>query len=483
MKGRYYRHSNPLNVGKANNPSYGWTSLWTARSVLQAELVRTIGDGADTRVWEDCWIPEDKARPAIPLGPNVDRDLHVHHLIVHETMCWNEPLIRELVAPEDVTKITALSPSRLRRKDGYVWKHTKSGAYTVRSGYELVNKKRREIQAQPVEEPSTTSLKKEIWSLKTTRKIKHFLWQSLSGFVTSASKLYERHCATDKTCTRCGAEDETINHILFECPPARQCWALSDIPNPPGLFPCMALFSNIDHLLWRAKEHGVPKEILEPFPWILWFLWKSRNNFIFNGIDTPPHETLQLATAEAQSWKVAQITPVIAMEIDGDENSEEREEEPTREIGAIRCQVDASWTHKDKTTGLGFVLWEGDQRALVGLRNGLMTASPLHAEAQALSWAMKMIRQKGFRSVQFETDCAQLLKLVQKLEEWPSMVKEVEDIELSSYNFDLFSTLYTPRGKNQIADCLAKAARARCDTFSHVSDDTPVWFSIASIAE
>lgn len=329
MKGRYYRHSNPLNVGKANNPSYGWTSLWTARSVLQAELVRTIGDGADTRVWEDCWIPEDKARPAIPLGPNVDRDLHVHHLIVHETMCWNEPLIRELVAPEDVTKITALSPSRLRRKDGYVWKHTKSGAYTVRSGYELVNKKRREIQAQPVEEPSTTSLKKEIWSLKTTRKIKHFLWQSLSGFVTSASKLYDRHCATDKTCTRCGAEDETINHILFECPPARQCWALSDIPNPPGLFPCMALFSNIDHLLWRAKEHGVPKEILELFPWILWFLWKSRNNFIFNGIDTPPHETLQLATAEAQSWKVAQITPVIAMEIDGDENSEEREEEPT----------------------------------------------------------------------------------------------------------------------------------------------------------
>ena len=30
LKGRYYRHSNPMVVGKASNPSYGWSSLWTA---------------------------------------------------------------------------------------------------------------------------------------------------------------------------------------------------------------------------------------------------------------------------------------------------------------------------------------------------------------------------------------------------------------------------------------------------------------------
>ncbi|XP_013583433.1 PREDICTED: uncharacterized protein LOC106292388 [Brassica oleracea var. oleracea] len=162
LKGRYYRHSNPLLVGKANNPSYGWSSLWTARSVLGEGLQRTIGTGADTNVWEDCWIPEELARLALLVGDEIDRDLRVHHLIIHETKCWNEPLIRELIVPEDVGKILAIRPSRIGRRDGYLWKHTKSGAYTVRSGYEVVNAKQKEDLLTEVQEPSITKLKSEV---------------------------------------------------------------------------------------------------------------------------------------------------------------------------------------------------------------------------------------------------------------------------------------------------------------------------------
>ena len=162
---------------------------------------------------------------------------------------------------------------------------------------------------QSVSDPSVTKLKKEVWKLWTSRKIKYFIWQALSGFVTSASRLCDRHCATDRSCLRCGAEEETINHILFECPPALQCWALSDISISSGRIPCSALFTNIDHLLSRAAEQGVSREIIESFPWILWYIRKGRNNKIFNGVDTSPLDTLQLALAEAKSWKVAQIIP------------------------------------------------------------------------------------------------------------------------------------------------------------------------------
>lgn len=31
LKGRYYRHTNPMNVQKANNPSYGWRSLLASK--------------------------------------------------------------------------------------------------------------------------------------------------------------------------------------------------------------------------------------------------------------------------------------------------------------------------------------------------------------------------------------------------------------------------------------------------------------------
>ena len=146
-------------------------------------------------------------------------------------------MIRELVAAEDVDRIMEIQPSRLGRKDGYTWKHTKSGSYSVKSGYDIINEQRKATDTGVVEEPSVKKLKKEVWKLKTSRKIKHFIWQALAGFVTTASRLCDRHCATDRTCLRCGAEEETINHLLFECPPSATMLGAFRYPNDSGRIP------------------------------------------------------------------------------------------------------------------------------------------------------------------------------------------------------------------------------------------------------
>lgn len=83
-------------------------------------------------------------------------------------------------------------------------------------------------------------------------------------------------------------------------------------------------------------------------------------------------------------------------------------------------------------TSLEFVVLEGNRKALIELKNGSQSPTPLHAEAQGLIWEMKTLKQRGYRAIHFETDCAQLLKLIQKLEEWPSMANEMEEITLNS---------------------------------------------------
>lgn len=114
-----------------------------------------------------------------------------------------------------------------------------------------------------------------------------------------AQNLRDRHCAQKSTCVRCGAESETINHTLFECPPALQCWALSQIP--------AALGYSRNNLLWRAKKQGANEEMMKVFPWIMWHIWKARNEKLFNNKDITPLDTLQLAMREAESWTIAQL--------------------------------------------------------------------------------------------------------------------------------------------------------------------------------
>lgn len=111
---------------------------------------------------------------------------------------------------------------------------------------------------QKASEPTTNLLKAMIWKLKTSRKIKHFLWQALSECIATCNRLVDIDCGTDRSCPRCGCEEETTNHCLFLCPPALQTWALSDIPSSPGSFPSGFLVENFDYLLLRAKKDGSP---------------------------------------------------------------------------------------------------------------------------------------------------------------------------------------------------------------------------------
>ena len=166
---------------------------------------------------------------------------------------------------------------------------------TVRGRYnDLASQLKEEKTEQQVTEPSTTALKAMIW--------KYFLWLALTECLATCSRLVDRHCGTDRTCPRCGFEEETINHCLFLCPPALQTWALSGIPLSPGSFPSGSLVENFDYLLLKAKNLGTPTTALACFPWIVWFIWKAWNEKIFNGKEILPLDTVNHAIREEEEW-------------------------------------------------------------------------------------------------------------------------------------------------------------------------------------
>ena len=341
LKGRYYRHTNPLLTGKANSPSFGWNSLMAAKQILVDGIKRTIGTRAETKVWEDVWIPTEPTRAAKPRSVVIDKDLSVHHLINFDSNEWKVDLINEVIVQEDIPLILSLRISKTGRKDGYSWKHTNSGCYSVKSGYAIAVEQRKKSQGLIRLEPSCNSLKSKVWKLKSQRKIKHFLWQALFDFVAAASKLKERHCGTDLVCQRCGAENETINHIIFECPPAVQCWALSHVPSSPGVFPGSAIFVNFDTLLQMQQDPNLAERTLL-FPWLIWYIWKARNEKCFNNKDISPMDTLQLACHEAEAWKLAQILPENIWDVEA-RAAKEKEVNGQDRKERWRCMIDASY--------------------------------------------------------------------------------------------------------------------------------------------
>ena len=65
---------------------------------------------------------------------------------------------------------------------------------------------------------------KKIWRLKVPPKIRIFWWRVVQEFLPARQILYQRHVEPIANCDVCGAEEESIRHVLSECTVARAFW-------------------------------------------------------------------------------------------------------------------------------------------------------------------------------------------------------------------------------------------------------------------
>ncbi|KAG7548661.1 Ribonuclease H-like superfamily [Arabidopsis suecica] len=473
FKGRYFRKSNPLENIKSYSPSYGWRSICSARSLVNKGLIKRVGSGTSISVWEDPWIPAQFPRPAKSNGSVTDPSLKVKDLIDSRSNFWNIDLLKAIFNPEDVALISAIPVGAPTKEDSLGWYFTKSGKYTVKSGYHSTRMEKSETNLNFFG-PNINPLKAYSWQVQCPPKIRHFLWQILTGCVPVTENLRKRGIDCDTGCARCGASEETINHTLFQCHPARQIWALSQIPTAIGIFPTESNFTNLDHLFWR-----IPTEVdSSAFPWIIWYIWKARNEKIFENIDTDPVEVLRLAEKEAQLWQSAQIELHNENHGSVDLVNQDRVRDISleAEYSGYRCFVDGSWKESDKFSGTGwFCTSSNGEPPTMGAANLRRSLSPLHAEVEALLWAMKCMIGADNQEVAFFTDCSDLVKMVSSPTEWPAFSVYLEEFQSDKEEFTSFSLSLISRRANVKADNLARKVRTEPLHITYVNNIPQEW--------
>ena len=171
--------------------------------------------------------------------------------------------------------------------------------------------------------------------------------------------------------------------MLFLCHIARQIWALSQIRSIVGKFPYTSIYANLDHLLWRIPS----KYDSSAFPWIIWYIWKARNEKIFENVDRNPLEVLCLAKKEAHSSKVAQLELHTENHESLNLATRSRLRDISQDINYLgfRCYVDGSWKESDKFLGIGwFCTTANGETPTMGAENLRRSLSPLHAVVETL---------------------------------------------------------------------------------------------------
>ena len=58
----------------------------------------------------------------------------------------------------------------------------------------------------------------------------------------------------------------------------------------------------MDYIFCWKNDIEDPELDKYPYPWIIWYIWKAKNDKLFKGIDKDPLETVRHTKLEYHAW-------------------------------------------------------------------------------------------------------------------------------------------------------------------------------------
>jgi hypothetical protein len=121
-----------------------------------------------------------------------------------------------------------------------------------------------------------------IWKLKLPLKIKIFLWYLERGVILNKDNLIQRNWRGGKQCVFC-SQPESIQHLFFDCHFAKFIWTAVQISfNIQKPLSVLHLFND-----WTSSmSRNMRKLLLTCTATLIWAIWTSRNDIVFDNIPT-----------------------------------------------------------------------------------------------------------------------------------------------------------------------------------------------------
>jgi len=136
LKGKYFHNCDFMSARKKKNASHTWRAILAGRKVLQLGCIRRIGDGNDTNIWNDQWLPG-----GVGMKPLCRKDEaiaeQVSELLSPDGSSWNDAALEQNLVPLDAEAARRIPLGR-SMTDSWAWSGERHGMYTVKSGYRLL---------------------------------------------------------------------------------------------------------------------------------------------------------------------------------------------------------------------------------------------------------------------------------------------------------------------------------------------------------
>ncbi|XP_042958006.1 uncharacterized protein LOC122293492 [Carya illinoinensis] len=298
---KYFRKESFMEAKLGSQPSLIWRSIWSARNLLKEGLRWRVGDGKEIKIWGSKWVPSPISYAVQSPVKLLKEDAKVEELINVQKGEWDEAKIRAIFVPEEAEKILSVPLSSRGTKDKLIWGPSKKGIFSIRSAYFLLLELRERNQGECSVEERNDDRWNKIWELKVPGVTKLFIWRAANNLLPTKENLYKRKVIEEKSCLMCEVEEETIMHVLWECPAANNLWG-----NDESCVKKWARSESNFMSLWEKLMDRLHKNQLEEMTVLLRKVWLRRNDWIFEKRMACPKNSFSATKAALHEFRDSQ---------------------------------------------------------------------------------------------------------------------------------------------------------------------------------
>ena len=128
LKAAYYPNSSIFEAEVGSHPSQIWRAIYEGKEVLKKGLIRRIGDGKSTSIWNQNWIPRNFMMRA--LHPNsLNPPKNVVELIDTVERRWNRDRVEQHMQSIDASEIINIPLSSIPMEDSWACQYEHNGLF------------------------------------------------------------------------------------------------------------------------------------------------------------------------------------------------------------------------------------------------------------------------------------------------------------------------------------------------------------------
>ena len=207
-----------------------WSPTWRSlmlgiREVVVPGTCWILGDGRRVRFWRDNWLlNEPLYKSSTVLIPEEILETKVCDLWQQGTG-WIIQLMEPYLSIQNHLRLASLVIDEVTgAQDRMSWGGSKDGRFSVKSAYAFLTR-------DVVPRPNMEALYSRVWRVVFPERTRVFLWLVSHQVIMTNMERKRRHLSESSVCQLCKNGDESILHVLRDCPAAAGLWARIVLPS------------------------------------------------------------------------------------------------------------------------------------------------------------------------------------------------------------------------------------------------------------